>query len=151
MCKITVAIHNWTQKNGLCVLSGLSWKDVASPVRRGWVCSWRMLDRKCQKHIWNSYIQEVYAWQRRPSERCCSACPFSNPLFCVCVTAWAEENDRCVWMCAVSQTWRHFFECQIKLAYEILWLRFRIVWVCFPVCVSSSVEGIIYTTVEMCL
>ena len=64
------------------VVGLVSWKDVASPVRRGWVCSWRMLDRKCQKHIWNSYIQEVYAWQWRPSEHC-SACPLCNPLFCV--------------------------------------------------------------------
>lgn len=65
-------IHYWTQMPvlflsvywvGCWVLA--SRKDVASPVRRGWVCSWRMLDRKCQKHIWNSYIQEVYAWQRR--------------------------------------------------------------------------------------
>lgn len=73
------------------------WKDVASPVRRDWVCSWRMLDRKCQKHIWNSYIQEVYAWQQRPPERC-SAC---LPAFLVIHYSVLD----CHWLDVREQMW----------------------------------------------
>lgn len=108
ICKIIMGTHYRTQMPVL-FLSGLfgsvSWKDVASPVRRGWVCSWRMLDRKCQKHIWNSYIQEVYAWQRRPSERS-SACPLSNPLLCVRLSL--QELKRTTAGC-VYETWRGFW------------------------------------------
>lgn len=98
----------------------VSWKDVASPVRRGWVCSWRMLDRKCQKHIWNSYIQEVNAWQRRPSERC-SACLLSNPLFSVWLSLHNMKKSSA--SCRAVLQFRHedcfFFWCVVK----IFWLH----------------------------
>lgn len=83
----------------LSVLWGQCVGKMEPSEERGSVCSWRMFDRKCQRHIWNSYTFRKSMRDSRGHQH--AACPPSSGQLCGGISLQQLERGALVGMCAV--------------------------------------------------
>lgn len=89
----------WGLEWVLSVLWGQCVGKMKPSKERGSVCSWRMFDRKCQRHIWNSYTFRKSMRDSRGHQH--AACPPSPGQLCGGISLQQLERGALVWMCAV--------------------------------------------------